>query len=195
MQMSRETDVAAALGAEAGPPFVIAAANWPVLSLPRYIAGLRLLEKFRVADFNKGLAARIDDGQGFPTFAELLVASRLRAAGWKATWASAYRRRFVDTWAWDALEPTLSQPLPTDVLNTLEKVAAKRNSLIGRPTSMFDGMPDVIAWQGSDHLLCLECKWRGRDRIQTTQIEWMQAAAMIGLNVSQLGVFEWHYQT
>ena len=79
MQMSRETDVAAALGAEAGPPFVIAAANWPVLSLPRYIAGLRLLEKVRVADFNKGLAARIDDGQGFPTFAELLVASRLRA--------------------------------------------------------------------------------------------------------------------
>jgi hypothetical protein len=186
--------IAAALGAEVGQPLVISSADLPTLSLTRYIAAVRLLDKVRAADFNKGAAARIDDGQGFPTFAELLVATRLKAAGWGATWASAYGRKFVDAWAWDALEPRLSEPLPVRVLDTLKKVAARRNSLVARPRSMFDGMPDVIAWQGSD-LLCLECKRRGRDRIRATQIEWMRSAVMIGLSVSQLGVFEWHYET
>ena len=67
------------------------------------------------------------------------------------------------------------------------------NALVGHPKSMFDGdarrscvaklnfglathslaipspcsmgMPDVVAWQSSDRLLCLECKRRGKDRI------------------------------
>jgi hypothetical protein len=188
--MSCKTGIAATLGAEVGPPLVIGSApDRPVLSLPRYIAAVRFLDKVRAEDFNKRSAARIDDGQGLPTFAELLVANRLRAAGWCATWASAYHRRFVETWAWNALEPTLSKPLPAFVLETLEKVAAKRNALVGHPKSIFDGMPDVVAWQSSDRLLCLECKRRGKDRMQATQIEWMQAAVMIGLSVSPTWCF------
>jgi hypothetical protein len=190
--MSCETGIAAALGAVVGAPLAIGAPqSRPALSLPRYVATVRYLDKVRATDS----AAQIDDGQGFPTFAELLVASRLRAAGWQAIWASAYHRRFVETWAWDALEPTLSKPLPAFVLDTLEKVAAKRNALVGHSKSIFDGTPDVVAWQSSDRLLCLECKRRGKDRIQATQIEWMQAAVMIGLSMSQLGVFEWHYES
>ena len=40
---------------------------------------------------------------------------------------------------------------------------ATHSLAIPSPCSM--GMPDVVAWQSSDRLLCLECKRRGKDRI------------------------------
>ena len=80
--------VAADLGAELVDPILIEAAlGQPAMSLPRYSAVVRMATEERVATFNKGGAACIDDGDGFPTFAELLVAKRLRAAGWNCTWA------------------------------------------------------------------------------------------------------------
>jgi hypothetical protein len=86
-------ELAPALGAIIVHPVLIPATlGQPPLSVLRYAAALRQVAAGvgRVATFGKGSAARIDDGAGFPTFAELLVSNRLRSAGWNCTWASAY---------------------------------------------------------------------------------------------------------
>jgi len=185
--------VAADLGAELVDPILIEAAlGQPAMSVPRYRAVVRMAARKRVATFNKGAAARIDDGDGFPTFAELLVAMRLRSAGWNCTWASAYTKQFIEMWAWNAKEPIASEKPSPRVLDLLQAVAAKRDGITGRRRSFFQGMPDVVAWRDSD-LLMIECKRFGKDRIQKTQAEWFQAASLCGVGISQLGVFEWQY--
>ena len=152
------TEIANALQATMGPPILIAGAlKQASLRLARYTAKVNLVQRVRVADFNKGIAARIDDGDGFPTFAELLVAKRLRTAGWAATWASAYRRKFVAAWNWDELQPSISDPLPDCVLDTLRAVSSKRNSITSKRRDVFGGLPDVVAWRGPK-IIFLECK-------------------------------------
>ena len=184
--------IAQDLGSRLVQPLLIRAAlGQAPFAVPRYAAEVRMLDKVRVATFNKGTAARIDDGHELPTFAELLVASRLRAAGWKCTWVNAYHRRFIETWAWDAAKPTVKQP-PEHLLETLKRIAAKVASVTKLSRNLFDGVPDIMAWSGHD-ILFIECKRRGKDRIQQTQAEWLHAAIMIGINVMQLGIFEWHY--
>jgi len=143
-----------------------------------------------LADYGKGSAAQIDDGLGYPTFAELLVAQRLRQAGWVSAWASAYGGlRYVESWRWDAAEPTLC-PLPTHVLAVMDSIADIRRSLTGGAKRSFGGILDVIAWRKTE-ILMVECKRQNEDRLRRTQEEWMHCALLAGLGALQLGVFEW----
>jgi hypothetical protein len=60
-------------------------------------------EMVRVKHFRKGRNARIDDGEGLPSFAELVVASRFQRAGWNAVWRNNWAASgFYQSWAWDA---------------------------------------------------------------------------------------------
>lgn len=189
-------EIAATLGVAMAKPVTIPGSlGQPPICVPRYAAELRqVFGRIRIADYGKGLAARVDDGTGFPTFAELYVASRLKTAGWACTWASAYGGlRFVESWAWDARHPVLLSP-PQDVLQTLQRIADTRQSLTKRAKRSFGGITDVVAWRDSD-LLMLECKRRDEDRIRRTQEEWMHAAVLAGMQVAQLGIFEWGYAT
>jgi hypothetical protein len=192
---SFSANVAAALGATVALPLVIPAAlGQPPMSVPRYAAELRRVANgvVRIAAFGKGSAARIDDGAGLPTFAELFVSSRLRNVGWNCTWASAYPiLQYIESWSWDSQKPSISPP-PAHVLEILDGIAAIRQSLTKPLKRPFGGIPDVIAWRGLD-LLMIECKRRKEDQIRQNQAEWMQATVLAGMTVSQLGVFEWHY--
>lgn len=192
--MTLEADVASALGASIGSPLQLPAAlGQEPISVPRYTATLRqVVEGTRTAAFGKRSAARIDDGAGFPTFAELLVSTRLRVAGWECAWACVYGgMRFVESWAWNASNPSLVT-LPSDVLEVLKRIAATRQSIIGGRKASFGGIPDVIAWRGSD-LVMIECKRQKEDCLRRTQLEWLHSAALIGIKLEQLGVFEWSY--
>jgi hypothetical protein len=140
-------EVAIALEATIAEPFTIPAAlGRPPTAIPRYQAQVRpVLDRYRVKDYGKSKAARIDDGSGFPTFAELYVASRLRNAGWSCCWASVYQRlRFIDSWSWDAEKPILVSP-PDDVFQVVAGIASIRQSATGRAKRSFGGLPDVIA--------------------------------------------------
>jgi hypothetical protein len=187
-------DIALALHASLVAPLTVSARfKIPAWGLPRYSANLTAVAgRTRLADYGKGVAARIDDGFGFPTFAELLVADRLRAAGWTSAWASAYGGlRFVKSWPWDVTEPVLCL-LPDHVHAVLREIADTRRSFTGHTSLPFAGILDVIAWRGTE-LLVIECKRRSEDRLRATQEEWLHCALLVGLRVLQLGVFEWRY--
>jgi hypothetical protein len=134
MNPNTSAEIAATLEAIIAQPLVIRAAlGQPPISIPRYLAEVRrVLKGTRLADFGKGLAALIDDGTGFPTFAELWVVNRLRKAGWYSVWASTYGGlRFIDSWAWNAEKPLLIE-LPANILERLQRIATIRQTLSDR---------------------------------------------------------------
>jgi hypothetical protein len=187
-------DIADALKATIGTPQAIPGAfGRPAIEIPRYTAVLDKVGRRRSNHFGKHNAALIDDGSGFPTFAELLVAARLRDAGWESAWISTYGGfRAISAWPWDAFDPTVCD-LPFALRRTIDRISGKRRELKNAAKPTFWGIPDVIIWRGHE-LLMVECKRGQRDRVRSTQQEWVHSALLAGLVVEQFGIFEWCFR-
>ena len=162
--------------------------------MPRYFCTLqKCVGKKRLKDFGKKDAALVDDGHGNPSFAELVLIDKFRAAGWESLWFSAFGRvGYIKAWAWNQERPTYEENIPTIVKSNLDSVAAHRETLEHSVTTGRGGIPDVIAWRGDD-ILFMDCKRSNKDRLQETQIEWLHCARAAGLSELQLGIFEWDY--
>lgn len=187
-------DVAEALGGTVSAPQRIRSLfGRPAFFIPRYAAVLRRVsDKVRSNNYGKDAAALIDDGNGFPTFAELFVANRLRTHSWDCAWVSVYGGfRAIREWPWDVAKPS-KITLPSLVDDRLQKIAELRRSLTNATTRSFGGVADVVAWRNGE-VLMIECKHAKEDRLRSTQEEWLHAALMYGLPSSDLGVFEWRF--
>jgi hypothetical protein len=190
----RQGEIALALGADIiGPQPVMGAFDRAAIKVPRYAATLRMVTApVRLHDFRKGSAARINDGFGYPTFAELFVAARLRAAGWTSVWVSPFGRlQFIQDWPWNIAAPIPGE-LPKRVEDKLVGIAELRRQKRGERKVSFNGIPDVIAWREED-LIMIECKRAGTDRLRPSQDAWMHCAVLSGCRMGQLGVFEWRF--
>ena len=188
-------EVAQALHARiVAPMFIRPLFGTAGIAVPRYAAELgEVGDRSRTADYGKGAAARIDNGDGFPTFAELLVVHRLRAAGWTSAWASVFGGlRFIESWQWNEPQPIV-HPLPPHVRKVIDKIAGTRQSMTNRTKPSHSGVPDVIAWRDHDFLL-IECKRRNEDQMRRTQEEWFHSAVLTGLDILMLGIFEWGWR-
>jgi hypothetical protein len=178
------------------PQLLMGAFDRSAIEIPRYAATLQMVTTpVRLQDFGKGSAAQIDDGCGYPTFAELFVAARLRAAGWTSVWVSPYGRlNFIQDWPWDAPKPVIIQApqMPERVINRLTGIAELRRQKLGERKVNFNGIPDVIGWRRDD-LIMLECKRAKADSLRTNQETWMHCAILCGCSIKQLGIFEWHF--
>ena len=193
LQIGRQ-DIASALrteivAAETIPPLF----DQPAIEAPKYLGKLsRVFNRPRANDFRKGAAAQIDDGNGDPTFAELIVADRLRGSGWDCVWYSAFGNKKIKSWPWDAPEPQTGE-IPQYVCKVLTKVSVARQELTGANKATFHGIPDVIAWR-QDDLVMIECKHAKHDRLRSDQAEWFQCAKITGLSVTQFGIYEWKFR-
>jgi hypothetical protein len=192
-RIARE-QVALALNASiVEPQPVTAAFDQSAIEVPRYAAVLPMVAApTRINDFRKGSAARINDGFGYPTFAELIVAARLRTAGWDSVWVSPFGRlSFVQDWPWNVPEPALGQ-LPEYVMERLAEISELRRLKRGEQKANFNGILDVIGWRRDD-LIMIECKRANADRLRPNQEEWIHCAILSGCKIEELGVFEWQF--
>jgi hypothetical protein len=116
--------------------------------------------------------------RGKPLFAELVTLRLLEEEGWHGVWVDSYRRKYRTGM------PGISDlaGLPESQQAFLEKIR-KRADCKG-------GCFDVFVWHG-DKRWFVELKRFGKDRIQDTQRQWLEAALHCGLKSCNFLIIEW----
>lgn len=118
------------------------------------------------------------DWNGEPLFAELAVLRLFQSHEWDGVWVDSYRRKYR-TGLPDVGDPV---ELPVAQKELIESIRAR--------TGKFGGCWDVIVWKDGVTLF-LELKRSKRDRIQSSQSEWLSAAIDMGFTASNFGLVEW----
>ena len=114
---------------------------------------------------------------GKPAFAELAILRILQADGWDGVWIDTYRNSYrTEFW------PRNSVQLPIKAEQLLRRIYQTARARIG--------CWDVFCWKGRTYLFA-ESKRQGRDRFQTTQRLWLEAAINCGLPLASFLVVEW----
>lgn len=118
------------------------------------------------------------DWGGEPVFAELAVLRLFQANGWSGVWVDSFRKKY-------------RVGLP-GVIDPVDIPASQRILIdnLRSKTGRYGGCWDVVVWK-DDAMLFLELKRRGKDRIQQTQIEWLDAALAYGLRPEHFALVEW----
>ncbi|HTB62073.1 MAG TPA: hypothetical protein VK737_00680 [Opitutales bacterium] len=112
---------------------------------------------------------------GKPLFAELVILSCLKAAGWEGVWVDSYRRRFLT----DFSEKVSLPAAQFELFDDIQKRAMARG-----------GCFDIFCWRKNE-VLFVEAKRLGKDAIRPTQKRWVEAALDWGLPTESLLVVEW----
>jgi hypothetical protein len=113
---------------------------------------------------------------GEELFAELAILYLVENDGFEGVWVDTYRNRFLHSMAQEGCT------LPAWVEARYEEIAAANGSK--------SGCWDVLAWRG-DSVLFVECKRKGKDRIQPTQERWLAAAFQVGVGAESFLICEW----
>src|SRR3989338_6864171 len=118
------------------------------------------------------------DWNGEPVFAELAVLRLFQSHGWEGVWVDSYRRKFRVGLP-DVVDPV---ELPERHRGLIKSIRAK--------TGRSGGCWDVLVWKG-DTTLFLELKRSKKDRIQTSQNEWLGKSFTLGLRPQNFALVEW----
>lgn len=121
---------------------------------------------------------QVIDYRGRPAFAELVVLWDMQEDGWQGVWIDSYRRK-LRTGFWN-VDPI--QRLPERPSSLLERIYAAAGSRAGAW--------DVFCWRGED-VRFTDCKRRSRDRIQPSQLRFLQAARSVDFPLSCFRIVEW----
>ncbi len=113
-----------------------------------------------------------------PVFAELAILRLFQSHGWNGVWVDSYRRKFRVGLP-DVVDP-ISIPQEQDGLIKTIRIKTKRSG----------GCWDVFVWKDSQ-VLFIELKRKGKDRIQNSQNEWLEASLSSGLNIKNFLLVEW----
>lgn len=118
------------------------------------------------------------DWSGEPVFAELAVLRLFQSHGWEGVWVDSYRRKY-----------RIGLP---DVVEPIELSEKQRQLLdsIRAKTERHGGCWDVLVWK-DNQVLFLELKRSKKDRIQESQISWLDKPVELGLNLSNFSFIEW----
>ena len=199
--MATPAELAALLGAELAESTVRMPDIGFECRLPIYRWKARKVsDRERVKTYNKGESAKLDDGNGYPTFAELIVISRLRSSGWDAGWANNARDPavLIQGWAADAVEPIRTET-PESVRGLIRLIQEEAGRFARQVAGLDEaalggGVLDVIAWRGNE-VRFIECKHQGawRDDLQKSQKLWIAGALAANVPAEHLGVFEWSF--
>lgn len=117
------------------------------------------------------------DCEGFPVFVELAIIHVLKQHGFDgAVWVDGYRGCFRD-----AMPPAVCA-LPAQAREVYERIATINS---GRR-----GCWDVVAWN-AEGVTFVECKRKGKDRMTSNQVEWLESALRAGLRLENFAICEW----
>ena len=119
------------------------------------------------------------DWNGEPVFAELAVLRLFQSHGWSGVWVDSYRRKYRVGLP-DVVDPV---ELPETQKRVVESLREK--------TGKSGGCWDILAWKG-DTVLFIELKRSKKDRVQTSQTQWLEASLDSSLNVEDFALVEWN---
>lgn len=118
------------------------------------------------------------DWNGEPVFAELAVLRLFQSHGWEGVWVDSYRRKYRNGLP-DVAEPI---ELPEQQKQLIESIRTK--------TGRHGGCWDVLVWK-DDQLLFVELKRSKKDRVQESQISWLEQSLLEGLETENFAFIEW----
>lgn len=118
------------------------------------------------------------DWNGEPVFAELAVLRLFQSHGWEGVWVDSYRRKYRVGLP-DVVEPV---EIPEKQKKLIESIREK--------TGRLGGCWDVFVWKG-DQVLFVELKRSKKDRIQESQISWLETSTSLGLKIEDYMFVEW----
>jgi len=116
-----------------------------------------------------------------PVFAELAILRLFQSHGWEGVWVDSYRRKYRVGLP-DVVDPV---ELPEKQRELIKSIRAK--------TGRSGGCWDVLVWKG-DTTLFLELKRSKKDRIQTSQNEWLGKSFTLGLRPQNFALVEWSFR-
>lgn len=120
------------------------------------------------------------DCEGFPVFAELAMVHVLKEHGFDgAVWVDSYHGRFRD-----AMPPAVCT-LPAQAREVYDHIATINR---GRR-----GCWDVLAWN-AEGVTFVECKRKGKDRVTSSQVQWLESALGAGLHLENFAICEWEIE-
>lgn len=146
------------------------------ISIQKYFLRFDSWKGAPIPDTYNGKA--IIDWNGEPVFAELAVLRLFQSHGWSGVWVDSYRRKYR-TGLPDIAEPI---ELPHKQRQLVESIRAR--------TGRSGGCWDVLVWK-DDFVLFLELKRQKRDRIQKSQMQWLEVALGSGFNPKNFALVEW----
>jgi hypothetical protein len=118
------------------------------------------------------------DFEGRMAFAELAILWTLQESGWNGVWVDTYRRQFRTDY-WNAAPVKIPRG-PQALLN---RISAARG---GKQR----GIWDVFCWRDNEYLFA-ESKWKKHDRLKPAQLDWLDAALSIDLQLPSFLIVEW----
>ena len=119
------------------------------------------------------------DWNGEPLFAELAILRLFQSHGWNGVWVDSYRRKY-----------RIGLPDVVEPIELLEKQERLIDSIRSK-TGRSGGCWDILAWKG-DTVLFIELKRSKKDRVQTSQTQWLEASLDSSLNVEDFALVEWN---
>lgn len=146
------------------------------LLIQKYLLNFKLWKGAPIPNTYNGKA--VIDWNGEPVFAELAVLRLFQSHDWEGVWVDSYRRKYRVGLP-DVVEPV---ELPENLNQLIESIRTK--------TGRSGGCWDVLVWKGEE-ILFLELKRSKKDRIQDSQVQWLEASLTEGLNIENFGFVEW----
>lgn len=116
--------------------------------------------------------------KGEPLFAELYALKFYQNRGYNGVWADTYRRTFRTKLPEKQLKIIV---LPDFIKTKLSEI---------NPNGKLSGTWDLILWKGN-YLKFIELKRKGKDKIRSTQIDFLERALKCGYKLSDFEIFEW----
>jgi hypothetical protein len=119
------------------------------------------------------------DWNGEPLFAELAVLRLFESYGWRGVWVDSYRREYR-TGLPGVAEPT---ELPKRQKQLIDSIRTK--------TGRHGGCWDLLVWR-DDKMIFLELKRSKKDRVQKSQILWLEKSFESGFGLDNFAFVEWN---
>ncbi|MBI2669529.1 MAG: hypothetical protein HYX20_00030 [Candidatus Yanofskybacteria bacterium] len=118
------------------------------------------------------------DFNGEPLFAELAVLKLFRQNGWDGVWVDSYRKKY-----------RIGLP---DIVDSINLPADKQELLnqLRSKTGKFGGCWDLLLWENNP-VLFIELKLSKKDRIQDSQIKWLEESLKLGYQAKNFLLVEW----
>ena len=122
--------------------------------------------------------------EGEPVFAELAILRMLIADGWDGVWVETYGgMHFLHDMPQDWKLAQQHVDIPTEKREMILQIQKA-----GGTIACFD----VFAWKGDEILFC-EAKNKGKDKLTSGQLKFIEGALSLGIPASSLLIAEWDF--
>jgi hypothetical protein len=132
------------------------------------------------------------DFDGKPMFAELAVMKLFNNSGWQARWIETYGAKVKTPFHFsDWIDGKLLEQ-PHDPIQDVEISKLLDGVSLLNGVNYFSGIWDVFGWLNGN-VVFAECKRTKKDKIRSSQVNWLSAGLSYGLKPVNFLVVQWDF--